>query len=46
MPGVVPEVHFIPANLRNFTQVARIVVEPENDNMLESAVEKCLARVS
>lgn len=39
MAELVPGVHFIPANLRNFTQVASMIMQEENDAMLQNIVK-------
>jgi hypothetical protein len=39
MDELVPGVHYIPANLENLTEVARSIMQPENDDMLRSVVK-------
>ena len=39
MDDLVPGVHYIPANLENLTEVARSIMQPENDDMLRSVVK-------
>lgn len=40
---VFPGIHYIPADLDNFTQVARMVLDPSNDEMLREVVRNANA---
>jgi hypothetical protein len=43
MSDLIPGVHFIPANLENFTDVAKMVTDKRNDNMLLEVVKNANA---